>query len=69
MRSLCLGGEPRPYLALFGLVYSWREAENEATVASFGTPLTRTRWTSVASLWLWLALVGLGRSCQEGQNF
>ena len=42
------------------------EAENEARVASFGTPFTRTRWAGVA---LVMALVGLVTSGQEWQTF
>ena len=38
------------------------EAENGATVASFGTALTRTRWASWPWLWPWLALSRVARS-------
>ena len=38
------------------------EAGNGATVASFGTPLTRTRWASRPWLWPWLASSGVVRS-------
>ena len=38
------------------------EAGNEATVASFGTALTRTRWASWPWLWPWLASSGVPRS-------
>ena len=42
------------------------EAGNEATVASFGPPVTRRHWASVASLWLCLASSGVARS---GETF
>ena len=48
-----------PCLALFT---PSGEAGNEARVASFGPPLTRTRWASVASWWLWLASLRVARS-------
>ncbi len=48
-----------PCLASF--TPSW-EAGNEATLASFGTPLTPTRWAGVALLWPWLASSGVARS-------
>ena len=38
------------------------EAGNGATVASFGTPLTRTRWASRPWLWPWLASLRVVRS-------
>ena len=60
------GGEPWPHLALFGLVYSYRRGWNEATVASFGTPFTRTRRASRPWLWPWLASSGVARS---GETF
>ena len=41
-----------PWLALFT---PSREAENEAGVASFGSPLSRTRWASRPWWWPWLA--------------
>ena len=42
------------------------EAGNGATVASFGTPPTRTRWASRPWLWPWLASSGVTRS---GETF
>ena len=42
------------------------EAENEATVASFGTPLTPTHCASWPWLWPWLASSGVARS---GETF
>ena len=42
------------------------EAGNEATVASLGPPLTRTRWASRPWLWPWLASSGVARS---GETF
>ena len=63
-------GPDWPCLAL---VTPTREAENEATAVSFGTPSTRTRWASRPWWWPWLALVtdpgvglGVGRS---GETF
>ena len=57
------GVNPWPYLALFT---PSGEAENEATVASFGTPLTRTQWASGPWLWPWLASSGVAGS---GETF
>ena len=42
------------------------EAGNEAAVASFGAPLTRTPWATRLRLWPWLASSGVGRS---GETF
>ena len=42
------------------------EAGNEATVALFGPPITRTRWASRPWLWPWLASSGVARS---GETF
>ena len=57
------GGEHWPDLALFT---PSREVENEAGVASFGTPSTRTRWAGWPWLWPWLASSGVARS---GETF
>ena len=63
-------GPDWPCLAL---VTPTREAENEATAVSFGTPPTRTRWASRPWWWPWLALVtdpgvGLGVA-RSGETF
>ena len=54
---------------ILGPIWPWlasftpsSEAENEATVALVGTPLTRTRQGSLTSLWPWLASSGVRRS-------
>ena len=52
-----------PWLASFTPTV---EAGNGATLASFGTPVTRRHWASVASLWLCLASSGVARS---GETF
>ena len=49
------GGEHWPYWPCLALFTPSCEAENEAGVASFGTPSTRTRWASRPWWWPWLA--------------
>ena len=48
-----------PWLASFTPT---AEAENEATVVSFGTPLTRMRWATRPWLWPWWASSRVARS-------
>ena len=57
----------------FGPIWPWlagftpsREAENEASVASFGTPFTRTRWAGVALLPIAAASLRVAKS---GETF
>ena len=60
------GVNPGPIWPCLALFTPTVEAGNEATVASFGTPFTRTRWASWPRLWPWLASSGVARS---GETF
>ena len=56
------GSTPGPIWPCLASFTPSGEAGNGATVASFGTPLTRTRWAS----WPWLASLRVARS---GETF
>ena len=56
------GVNPGPIWPCLASFTPTTEAENEATVASFGPPLTRMRWASRPWLWPWLASLRVARS-------
>ena len=60
------GATPGPIWPCLASFTPSGEAGNGATVASFGTPLTRTRWASWPWLWPWLASLRVARS---GETF
>ena len=60
--GICRGVSTGPIWPCLALFTPSHEAENEATVASFGTPFTRRRWASRPWLWPCLASTGVARS-------
>ena len=73
----CSGARRSGGELILGPIWPWlvrftpnREAENEAEVASFGPPLTRTHWVRVASRGLiWGSVVALSGVARSGKTF